>query len=99
MQGCKTRRLSRSQTATATSEDIFERLLSEIRDMSPEKGGGEALRLSSLLLEYAAFELAPRLGSDQAGALIETAAGVSFQAECYLTEAEIDEKADAPLLH
>lgn len=73
-------------SGTSTTDRIFETLILELREMSPSHGGGEALRLSSLLLEFAAFELAAELGSDQAGALIEAAADVSHQAELRLRQ-------------
>ncbi len=49
-------------------------LLEYLKGLPADQRGPEAMRLSSKLLEFAAFEMAGSLTSDRIGALIECAA-------------------------
>ncbi len=69
------------QSNDVSCNDLFVYLVSQIQKLPSERRGTEALRLTSQLLEFAAFELAGTLGSEKAGALIECAAQLSGQSD------------------
>lgn len=60
------------------NEDVcgeeFEQILERLQGLSSSARGQQALSLAAQLLELAAFDLADRVGSKDAGALIEAAA-------------------------
>lgn len=99
MKEFKPRHVAAEADTASASAEMFEWLIGQLRNMPVSQGGVEALRLSSILLEYAAYELAAELGSDRAGALIDAAADVSNHAQSYVESVGDGSREKMSLLH
>lgn len=62
-------------------DEAFSVLLRRLGEMPAEERGAEALRLSAILVELAAYELAGHLDSEQVGALIHCSADLEARSE------------------
>jgi len=99
MKDFKPRRGAHLVSDTDGCEDSIDDLLAGLRAMPSSTGGVAALRLSSRLLEFAAFELAPELGSQRTSALILAAADLAQEAECSAQKTHAGTRQKIALVH